>query len=59
MRLPFVDKERSPTREDAMNITLQYFDGCPNWETTERHLATLIDEMNLEASLAPSADRVT
>lgn len=25
-----------------MEITLQYFDGCPNWEITDRHLATII-----------------
>ncbi|MDP8958112.1 MAG: thioredoxin family protein [Actinomycetota bacterium] len=24
-------------------IILQYFDGCPNWETTARYVATLID----------------
>lgn len=25
-------------------ITLQYFDGCPNWERTKRSLTALIDE---------------
>lgn len=25
-------------------ITLQYFDGCPNWERTERSLTALLDE---------------
>lgn len=34
-----------------MDITLQYFDGCPNWETTERHLATLIAE-GLDATIS-------
>lgn len=24
-----------------MDITLQYFDGCPNWKVTEGHLETL------------------
>lgn len=24
-----------------MEITLQYFDGCPNWKVTDRHLARL------------------
>ena len=27
-----------------MEITLQYFDGCPNWKTTAAHLSTLVDE---------------
>ena len=27
-----------------MEITLQYFDGCPNWRTTAAHLATLADQ---------------
>ena len=24
-----------------MNVTLQYFEGCPNWKVTETHLETL------------------
>jgi hypothetical protein len=35
---------------DVMNITLQYFDGCPNWETTRAHLATLLGE-GLDAAI--------
>jgi hypothetical protein len=27
-----------------IRITLQYFDGCPNWETTDQALATLLAE---------------
>lgn len=27
-----------------IRITLRYFDGCPNWETTDRRLAILIEE---------------
>ena len=27
-----------------MNITLQYFDDCPNWQTTGHHLDQLIAE---------------
>jgi hypothetical protein len=27
-----------------IEVTLQYFDGCPNWETTDRHLSTLVAE---------------
>ena len=30
-----------PPRESAVDVTLQYFDGCPNWETTGRHLDQL------------------
>lgn len=29
---------------------MQYFEGCPNWETTRRHLDTLVAE-GLEATL--------
>ena len=25
-------------------ITLQYFDGCPNWKTTAEHLSQLVEE---------------
>lgn len=27
-----------------MEITLQYFDGCPNWKTTAEHLTRLGEE---------------
>jgi hypothetical protein len=27
-----------------MDITLQFFDGCPNWQVTERRLSTLVAE---------------
>ncbi|MCE0508918.1 MULTISPECIES: thioredoxin family protein [Microbacterium] len=27
-----------------MEITLQYFDGCPNWQTTEERLAVITAE---------------
>jgi hypothetical protein len=33
-----------------MDITLQYFDGCPNWEITDRHLRALIAN-GVEASI--------
>jgi hypothetical protein len=32
-----------------MDIILQYFDGCPNWKTTDHHLRTLIHELELDA----------
>jgi hypothetical protein len=32
-----------------MDITLQYFDDCPNWKITDRHLNTLIDEHSPDA----------
>jgi hypothetical protein len=35
--------ERRFTVRD-MHVTLQYFDGCPNWAETERHLQRLADE---------------
>ena len=34
-----------------MDITLQYFDGCPNWNTTDARLRTLIAEYDLDANL--------
>lgn len=34
-----------------MDVTLQYIDGCPNWETTDRHVATLAAE-GMEATIA-------
>lgn len=30
-----------PSPGPAVGVTLQYFDGCPNWEETERRLARL------------------
>lgn len=33
-----------------MRIVLQYFAGCPNWQTTRDHLATLVSE-GLDASI--------
>jgi hypothetical protein len=33
-----------------MEITLQYFDGCPNWKTTAQHLTTLVDQ-GLDATI--------
>ena len=29
--------------EAAKEVTIQYFDGCPNWQTTEGHLRELRD----------------
>lgn len=34
-----------------MKITLQYFDGCPNWKTTDAHLTTLISDRGLDNTL--------
>jgi hypothetical protein len=33
-----------------MDVTLQYFDGCPSWRTTDQHLRTLADEFDLRLS---------
>ncbi|MEX0864070.1 MAG: thioredoxin family protein [Acidimicrobiia bacterium] len=33
-----------------MEITLQHFDGCPNWETTAHHLSRLVEE-GLDATI--------
>ena len=34
-----------------MDITLQYFDDCPNWKITDRYLQTLVDEQGLDATV--------
>lgn len=34
-----------------MNITLQYFDGCPNWKVVDGHLKTIIEEQGLDVSI--------
>ena len=31
-----------------MTVTLLYFDGCPNWQTTDRRLASLADELGFD-----------
>lgn len=31
-----------------MRVTLQYFDGCPNWKTTDAHLWRLSPEHDIE-----------
>jgi hypothetical protein len=33
-----------------MEITVQYFDGCPNWKTAAAHLTTLVDD-GLDATI--------
>ena len=34
-----------------MDITLQYFDGCPNWKTTDHDLATVLEEGAIDATV--------
>jgi hypothetical protein len=41
--MPATEK-KDKTAEAELQITLQYFDGCPNWTTTAAHLSTLRDE---------------
>ncbi|MGH8775814.1 MAG: thioredoxin family protein [Jiangellaceae bacterium] len=31
-----------------MDITLQYFDGCPNWQTTDERLRALAVELDFQ-----------
>jgi hypothetical protein len=43
-----------------IRITLQYFDGCPNWETTDQALAVLLAEgwdATVERELIASYDQ--
>ena len=35
-----------------MDITLQYFDGCPSWKTTDCHLETLVTQRSLDANVS-------
>jgi len=34
-----------------MDVTLQYFDGCPNWKTTAAELRDLIEKCHLAAQV--------
>jgi len=36
----------------AVSITLQYFDGCPNWKQTERELQEAIDLVGVDANFS-------
>jgi hypothetical protein len=54
------DTKTPPERASALDrqsdgyqveVALQYFDGCPNWEKTGRHLSTLVAE-GLKATVA-------
>ena len=43
-----------------MEITLQYFDGCPNWTTVERRLTELISgrpDLTLRRELVATAEQ--
>ena len=35
-----------------MKITLQYFDGCPNWNNTKADLTTLIADHGFDATIS-------
>lgn len=34
-----------------MNITVQYFDGCPNWKAVDGHLKSLLGDSGIEAEI--------
>jgi hypothetical protein len=34
-----------------MNVTLQYFDSCPNWKVTDDRLKDVIDRYHLDVDL--------
>lgn len=34
-----------------IDVTLRYFDGCPNWERTARDLEALADDLHLAITL--------
>ena len=35
-----------------MEITLQYFDGCPNWKVADQYLKTVFDDHALDATVS-------
>ncbi|HMG29247.1 MAG TPA: hypothetical protein VK585_03900, partial [Jiangellaceae bacterium] len=38
----------SPAKpETVMDVTLQYFDDCPNWQTANERLRALADELDI------------
>jgi hypothetical protein len=39
---------RGCDEEESVQVTLLYFDGCPNWETTFRQLETLSAELEFD-----------
>lgn len=34
-----------------MNVTLQYFDSCPNWQITNDRIKTIIEQHGLDLDL--------
>jgi hypothetical protein len=34
-----------------VEITLQHFESCPSWKTTDQHLQTLIDRLGLDVAV--------
>ena len=36
----------------AIKITLQYFDGCPNWKQTEKELRQVVDNLHVDADIS-------
>ena len=36
----------APSRLNAVNVTLLYFDDCPSWQTADQHLRALAEEMD-------------
>ncbi len=35
----------------AIDITLQYFDGCPNWKIVDREISEAIDNLGISAEV--------
>jgi hypothetical protein len=35
----------------AVSITLQYFDGCPNWRQTEKELLEAVEDLGVDAEI--------
>jgi hypothetical protein len=36
----------------AISITLQYFDGCPNWRQVEKDVSEAVDALGVDAEIA-------
>lgn len=35
----------------AIDITLQYFDGCPNWKVAEKEIREAVDGLGIDAEI--------
>lgn len=54
-----MSSNRPASEVHPLRVTLQYFDGCPNWEQSEAHIETLRSEgvdLDFERQLIDTQD---